>query len=240
VPSERLDYESILAGMEAERAALDTAIAGLRAYLNKGTTDPLSGPGGPTVLAKPIDPSMIRDDAFFGLSIGEAAKKYLTLVKRKQSVREIAEALERGGLPHTSSNFVNTVGTMLNRAAINDAELVRVGRGEWGLSGWYGNRRPKPEPPKKSKRAKPVKASKPIGPRPEGKPRAHDGPTVHQLAANAIKEAGKPIPIGEILERIAAASGRHVKKDTLAAVFSVATRKGDTFVKVSPSVFGLL
>src|SRR5438477_411254 len=66
--------------------------------------------------AKPIDPAMISDDAFFGLSITEAAKKYLGMVKRKQTVREIADALDRGGLPHTSSNFVATVATMLRRA----------------------------------------------------------------------------------------------------------------------------
>ena len=72
---------------------------------------------------------LIPDDAFFGLSIGEAAKKYLMMVKKKQSVREIADALDRGGLPHTSSNFVATVGTMMNRTA-QELDLVRVGRGE--------------------------------------------------------------------------------------------------------------
>jgi hypothetical protein len=154
LPQEPVDYEAVLADLEAKRAVLDSAIAALRQVANAGgqllPVGGLSGGGGD----KAIDPASIRDDAFFGLSIGEAGKKYLQMVKRKQSVKEIADALERGGLPHTSANFVNTVGTMMNRAAAGDPELVRVGRGEWGLAGWYGNRRPKPEPPKKVKRAK--------------------------------------------------------------------------------------
>jgi hypothetical protein len=151
--ADTIDYEAVLADLEAKRASLDTAIAALRVTMNLSAS---AAPGASAMpSAKPIDPASIQDDAFFGLSIGEAAKKYLQMVRRKQSVKEIAEALERGGLPHTSANFVNTVGTMLNRAALSDPEFVRVGRGEWGLAAWYGNRRPKPpEPVKKTKRSR--------------------------------------------------------------------------------------
>ena len=147
---EPFDFEAVITHLEAKRASLDAAISALRLALDMGATTALSG-ATPSAATKPIDPANIRDDAFFGLSIGDAAKRYLEMVKRKQSIKEIADALDRGGLPHTSSNFMNTVGTMLNRAAKNDPELVRVGRGEWGLAGWYGNRRPKPEPPKRTR-----------------------------------------------------------------------------------------
>jgi hypothetical protein len=154
MPNEPIDYEVVVADLEAKRAALDTVIAALRLALNMGATIAPGGAPSASPTAKPIDPATIRDDAFFGLSIGEAAKRYLEMVRRKQSIKEIADALERGGLPHTSSNFVNTVSTMMNRAAKADPELVRVGRGEWGLAGWYGNRRPKPPEPPKRTRAK--------------------------------------------------------------------------------------
>jgi len=151
---EPIDYAVVLADLEAKRAVLDGLIENLRNVLNLGAQVTVGG-GVNAGSNKSIDPSSIRDDAFFGLSIGDAAKRYLEMVKRKQSVKEIAEALDRGGLPHSSSNFVNTVGTMIRRAAKADPELVRIGRGEWGLAGWYGNRRPKPtEPPKKAKRQK--------------------------------------------------------------------------------------
>lgn len=153
-------YEGVLADLVTKRDAIDAMIANLRQIMSLGTPSSIAGTAGSVAaVSKPIDPASIRDDAFFGLSIAEAAKRYLEMVKRKQSVKDIADALERGGLPHTSNNFVNTVGTMINRASMTDPELVRVGRGEWGLAGWYGNRRPKPvEVPKKRRSKKRKKA----------------------------------------------------------------------------------
>jgi hypothetical protein len=151
-------YEGVIADLVAKRDAIDATIANLRQLMSGGSPIAIgTTPATTAIASKPIDPANIRDDAFFGLSIAEAGKRYLEMVKRKQTVKEIADALERGGLPHTSHNFVNTVGTMMNRAAGIDPELVRVGRGEWGLAAWYGNRRPKPvEAPKKRKKRKPT------------------------------------------------------------------------------------
>ncbi len=143
---EPVNYEAVLADLRAKRASLDDAITAIEKVQRLGATT--SGDG--ITAAKTIDPSSIPDDAFFGLSIVEAAKKYLGLVKKKQTIKEIADALDRGGLPHTSSDFVATVATMLRRA--NDPELAKVGRGDWGLATWYGNRRPKQEPVAKKAR----------------------------------------------------------------------------------------
>ena len=68
---------------------------------------------------------------------------------------------------------------------------------------------------------------------------AGDGPTVRELAKDVLREAGRPMSINDIIERIERRSGRKVKKDTLGALFSIAVRKGDTFVKTAPGVFGL-
>lgn len=155
-------YEGVLADLEAKRATIDTMIANLRQIMGLGASVAITGGvQGVVAGAKPIDPANIRDDAFFGLSIGEAGKRYLEMVKRKQSTQEIADALERGGLPHTSTNFTNTVGTMMNRLAKADPDIARVGRGEWGLAAWYGNRRPKPPEPPKKRRSKKRKKAEP-------------------------------------------------------------------------------
>ncbi len=149
--TEPIDYEAVLGDLEAKRAALDGAIVAIRQMLAAGANSGTAG----GVTVRQVDPENIPNDAFFGLSIGEAAKKYLTLVKRKQSTRAIADALERGGLPHTSTNFLNTVTTMLSRQARVDSELTKVGR-EWGLAAWYGNRRasqPRKRTKKKASRA---------------------------------------------------------------------------------------
>jgi hypothetical protein len=141
VSQEPINYEVVLNDLERQKAAIENAIAALRqAMIALGGQ--LSA--GSAASELPIDPFKIPGDAFFGMSIGEAAKKYLSMVKKKQTVQEIADALERGGLPHTSANFAQTVRTMVNRQAKEDSDLVRVGPGaSWGLSDWYGNRRPK-------------------------------------------------------------------------------------------------
>ena len=228
---DKVDYRRVIEKLKIQRDALTNAIDALNIFIKAGSLPDLPEPS--EMPAKPIDPASIPDDAFFGLSIAEATKKYLSLVKKKQTIKEIAEALDRGGLPHTSSNFLNTVGTMLNRSAVYDSELVRVGRGAWGLASWYGNRRPKPEPPRRSKSAK----------RPVAKAVAESsesGPTLKQLAKRVLHEAGEPLHVDEIIKRIEGKTGRSVKKDTLAALFSIATRKGDTFIKKAPGVFGLI
>ena len=81
---------------------------------------------------------------FFGLGIGDAAVKYLQIVKRQQSTREIAEALVAANYPHTSRNFVNTVNTALYRRSKDDGDVIRIGR-NWALAEWYPGRRRKRE-----------------------------------------------------------------------------------------------
>jgi hypothetical protein len=144
----KIDYEAVLVDLEGKRDALEAAIAAVRTIMQMGAHIGVAVAGA----GRQVDPQNLPNDAFFGLSIGEAAKKYLNIVKRKQSTREIADALEKGGLPHTSTNFLNTVTTMLSRQARTDSELVKVGR-DWGLAAWYGNRRPsQSRTPKEAKR----------------------------------------------------------------------------------------
>jgi len=130
---EAIDYEAVLADLEAQKTALEAAIAGIRQMLGRG---PQTVPSAPT--GRP-ESTVIESDTFFALTVGEAAKKYLRMTKRKQSAAAIAEALDEGGLHHTSKSFPNTVRTAL----IRDPEVVQVGRGEWGLAEWYPGRRRK-------------------------------------------------------------------------------------------------
>jgi hypothetical protein len=165
---EPIDYTAVLGDLESKRSALDAAITAIRQVLAVGANVSAAG----SVVARHVDPENLPSDVFFGLSVGEAAKKYLGLVKRKQTTRDIAEALERGGLPHTSTNFLNTVTTMLSRQARVDSELVKVGR-EWGLSGWYGNRRPSQTKATRKPKRK-ARGRRPLAPKPNGSD-ANDG-----------------------------------------------------------------
>jgi hypothetical protein len=70
------------------------------------------------------------------MSIPDAVKAYLGMVKRKQSTKQLVEALSRGGYPHRSKNFYNTVFGVLTRHWKTQGEIVKVS-GDWGLKEWY-------------------------------------------------------------------------------------------------------
>jgi hypothetical protein len=71
------------------------------------------------------------------MSIAESAKKYLGMSgKKPQTTDAITDALNRGGVIASR----DSVGTILVRVANQDGDIVRVGRGLWGLLEWYPGR----------------------------------------------------------------------------------------------------
>jgi hypothetical protein len=61
---------------------------------------------------------------------------------------EIAAALKAGGLVMNSAEPANTVGSILTRRFDQVGDIVKVGRGVWGLQEWYPNRSFKKKPEK--------------------------------------------------------------------------------------------
>jgi hypothetical protein len=165
-----LDLGAVIAELEAKKAVIDNAIQALRALSPVGADGAVGSILGSTVLpasgggGRIIDPDKIPADAFFGMrSIADAAKKYLGLVKRKQTTKQIVEALERGGFPHQSKSFYSTVYTALQREEEREGgEIARIGS-EWAMASWYPGRarRPKETEAKrpKKKAAKGAKSS---------------------------------------------------------------------------------
>lgn len=136
-----LDYAMILADLEAKRAAIEASIAAIRAAMGLGAVNPGDvqtgiGSAAPQAMGA-IFGNDIPDGAFLGKGIPEATKLLLEILKKKQTTREIADALQRGGIESTSSNFVGIVHAVLNRArkAPNSA-IVKLGS-HWGLKDWY-------------------------------------------------------------------------------------------------------
>lgn len=139
--------EDILQRLQARRAALeaeirdvDVAITVVSRTLGTPAPEPSSAVQAPTAEGRPTMGG-IPPDAFFRMSIADAAKKYLAMVKRKQSIQAIADALEQGGMAHTSKRFYGTVLTALRRQEAQVGDIVKVGRGIWGLAEWYPNRK---------------------------------------------------------------------------------------------------
>jgi hypothetical protein len=221
------DVEAAIAALEAQKANIEETINALRRYQGTGV------PAGSSTAGRTVDAANIPDDAFFGLSIGEGAKKYLAIVKRKQSMREIAEALDRGGLQHASGDFVATVATMLRRHAVKDAELVRVGRGDWGLAAWYGNRRP-------TSKSGPKRKSKTRGPgRPAKHPAGASEAPVKEMAREVIRQHGSSLSVDAITEQIKKRFSRDVSKQTLVGALSRGVRDG-IFSRPGTSVYGVI
>ncbi len=130
--AEGIDYKAVLVDLKARRAALDQAIAGIEAIIGEGPI-----PGIPQINGR--GPAQeILPDTFVGLNIAEAAAKYLTMVGRPARATEaITDALNRGGLDVTQAS----VGTVLLRNHNQgESNVVRVGRGLWGLADWYPQR----------------------------------------------------------------------------------------------------
>ena len=152
-----IDYDAVLADLNQKKIAIDEALRGITALMHLGMLQS----NAPVTVE--IDPSQhsavdaesapmssdIESDTFFGLSIVEAAKKFLGMGRRPKTTNEIKEALEAGGYTHTSKNFYSTIFSVLNRESNKvGGEIAKV-NDKWGLVEWY--------PGMKSKRPKAAK-----------------------------------------------------------------------------------
>lgn len=129
-------YDAVLADLKAKREEIDAAISTIekvmgvssglsQAHLNKGASAAVAN---------------IQLDTFFGLSILDASKKLLEIKKKPLKAAEIADDLGNGGIRFATDTPENTVASILSRHVNSDAsEIVRVGRGLFGLSKWYPN-----------------------------------------------------------------------------------------------------
>ncbi len=129
----QIDYSAVLADLEARRAKLDAAIAGIREMLGLNTehrTDTIGTHDEPAS-------SELTPHSFFQLQIGDAIRKYLRIVRTPKSAKDIVEALQAGGLTSTSKNLYTTVYTTMVRDDERGGEIMKLNNGKWGLAVWY-------------------------------------------------------------------------------------------------------
>lgn len=133
-------YDAVIADLEQKRSHLTAAIDLLKALRSNGTVTALPVSGDPSRAQQETE---IPRDAFFGMTIPEASKKYLSIVKVTKANPDLCNALLAGGFKTQSNNFSEVVRSTLQR----HPEFVKVS-GQWGLAEWYGgrggsNRRPR-------------------------------------------------------------------------------------------------
>jgi hypothetical protein len=133
MPTDGISISSMIARLKEQQTALGEAIVALEKLESLG----FGSMQAPTDLGSGGISHVVQADTFYGMSIAEAAKKYLNMSgKKPQTTDLITDALGRGGLNATR----DSVGTILVRVANQDGDIVRVGRGLWGLFDWYPGR----------------------------------------------------------------------------------------------------
>lgn len=125
-----INYEAVLADLEGRRAQLDSAIAAIKAIMGQPGSGTIPPGGG-----SPYSGSTPAHDAFIGMSIPDATKKHLSVVRKKLSTQEIMAALEAGGLP---SSKYSTVYAVLRRREGQVGDIINL-KGDWALAEWYPN-----------------------------------------------------------------------------------------------------
>jgi hypothetical protein len=141
---EQIDYFAILADLEAKRMALEAAIASVRAAMIAGLLGSnaegtaLAAMSMPSAFSSSLISNEVPAGAFLGKSIPDAAKLYLEIVKKKQTSKKIADALQKGGMETNSKNFQQMVHSVLDRARkATNSGIVKLDRSHWGLATWY-------------------------------------------------------------------------------------------------------
>jgi hypothetical protein len=125
-----IDYNVVLADMEAQYAALGQSIAAMKVWLKGGGTPP----PGLGAIGNGRNVSEIDIDTFAGLNIHIAGAKFLRMVgKPARTTEVVTKALNQGGLRCSQAS----VATVLGREGVKSGEIYKVSRGVWGLKEWY-------------------------------------------------------------------------------------------------------
>jgi hypothetical protein len=137
--NEKVDYTKVLDDLIVEREKLDAMIGWVKVKLGQNGTESNT----PTLQVTKTEPMRfprLAPDAFFKMTVSDAIKEYLGIVKRPQTAREITDALKAGGLAFKAKNLYQTVFPTLGRMA-EGKEVDKLGDGTWGLAEWYSSGR---------------------------------------------------------------------------------------------------
>ena len=138
-----VQWDAVIADMEAQIAEWNAALKTLKKIRNLGVHVGASTGVWEATASSVFEPkadvpsdSDIRSDAFFNMTIAEAAIKFLRKWANRtpQSTKAIIAALARGGIK--GKNY-QTVYKVLTRRAKEKNDVINV-HGDWGLPEWYG------------------------------------------------------------------------------------------------------
>lgn len=134
------DKELMLKGLESELEQVDSEIEVLEnrreaLYATIEGIQTLISLNGGSVPVKPERPQFPRN-AFKDLGIVEAAVKYLGIVKRPQTTREVVDALILGGKKSDSKNFADMARVTLIKESEKEKPRIKWKDHKWELPEW--------------------------------------------------------------------------------------------------------
>jgi hypothetical protein len=128
-------YEPVIAELRAQIEEWQKMVVNLEMMRSKGavTASVLAGNSNTPAANGTVN---FSSDAFFGMTIADAAKKYLNGIRKTATARAIADALLAGGFKTSAKNFVENV-----RSIISRSQHFAFVNGEFGLAEWYPGRK---------------------------------------------------------------------------------------------------
>jgi hypothetical protein len=141
--------QDILTRLRQRRDELSAAIATIERELQLPTSATAKGKANPSVAqANGTAPDgsgamEVHTGAFLGISTPKAIVKYLGMVKKAQSPRQIADALMAGGQVHAPDPQTAYVNAYSALKRMKNDKVAKTQNGDWGLIEWYGGRPPK-------------------------------------------------------------------------------------------------
>jgi len=211
VPAEQ---DQFLVAIEARIAALQQLRASYLAAKSVGAFgSPADGGGFTMPTAGGVfaglagAPMELPQGALLGKSLPAAIKLYLSAIKKKQSIREIANALREHGVESTAKNFETSITSAVYR--LRDAREVLRFKDGWALAEFYPEslRRSISE---KNGSPKPKKAKKRSGksrtPKPEATERHDASPGLEKRIETFLKAQGGPVPASAVAQATSAPS----------------------------------
>ena len=178
--SDTTAQDPFLASIEAKIAALQALADSYRTAISVGAFGQPGEPGvlGPVslvatgVLRPSTGPVELPTGAFRGTGMAAAIRMYLEAARRKQTFRQIADALKEGGLVSTAENFDKTLNTTLHRLKAG-GELIQFKDG-WDLASSYPEsfkqRLVEKDTPKKTKKTRKTKKTTTVSAQPSSSP----------------------------------------------------------------------
>lgn len=189
MPTEPANYEAVLADLQEKRDQIDAAIAAIRLIMGTPNASAIATNG-----VQKVPPGEgIPHDAFLTLSTSDAAVKYLEMVRSAQTLSQIYQGLQAGGLDVT----YNAVQIALSRRADKVGDVANR-NGKWVLTQWHPTYQKRTKnSSKKSKRSK-KRAAGSQSPKRDG-----SGITLLGGTEEILRKAGKPIHADEIIKKLA-------------------------------------